>query len=107
MRDETTKAFRERIHELIDQPGACLRDNVDSLDFDLLEKQDLSTISPPGFQEDVTEGAEVSTNWVLVDTAEKMKECIKELMVSISVVAPALRYRKLYCALPVTYLSFY
>jgi len=87
--DQRTESFRERVQELIDQPWKCIREGIDVLDFDALEGQDLSTVPPPGFVEDQQDGATVvDTNWVLVDTAEKMKQCIQELQVSTVLVSP-------------------
>jgi ribonuclease D len=83
---------RQRIDQLIDQPGDCLRDDRDVLDFIALESDDLSTIAPPG--PDATDhdenhnhnnqnnGNHNHDHWMLVDTADKMKQCIAELVES-------------------------
>jgi hypothetical protein len=63
---------RNAIQELIDQPGECLRDEIDALDFAEMETQDLSTEIPPGLSDE---------EWMLVDSAEKMNQCIRELEV--------------------------
>lgn len=74
-REETTTQFKRKIQDLIDQPGKCIRDDIDMLDFKELEGVDLSKISPPTLK---NESQSVST-WVLVDTADKMRECAEEL----------------------------
>ena len=79
-RDETTKQFQSKIQELIDQPGACIRDDLDTLNFKDLEGEDLSDMPPPS----LTIDNESAPNWMLVDTADKMKECVKELTVRTS-----------------------
>jgi ribonuclease D len=73
---------RQCIDRLIDQPGDCLRDNRDMLDFTALEKDDLSNIAPPGTgkSQDATDStSNMNDNWMLVDTADKMMQCIAEL----------------------------
>ena len=74
-REETTKQMMAKIQDLIDQPGNCIRDDIDTLYFEELEGIDLSSMSPP------TLGSEngSASNWVLVDTADKMRECVEEL----------------------------
>jgi hypothetical protein len=69
---QITNRVRNVIQALIDQPGECLRDDIDSLDFSELELRDLSTATPPGFEED---------EWMLVDTPLKMRQCVRELEV--------------------------
>lgn len=75
-REERTKSFRTQIQALIDQPGACLREDIDVLNFNELEGKDLTDVPP------ITGQAGVATEYLLVDTAAKMKQCIKELTVS-------------------------
>lgn len=70
---EQTKKGRAQIEALIDQPGTCIRDDIDKIDFKELEGQDLSEISPPGLSLDNDE------NCMLVDSAVKMKQCAQEL----------------------------
>ena len=81
-REELTESFRQKVQEYIDQPWQCLREGVDVLNFAELEGQDLSTVPLPGFEGDETGDTPVDTNWMLVDTPDKMKQCIKELQVS-------------------------
>lgn len=69
-----TKRAKEEIYQFIDQPGDSLRDDIDELDFARLENDDLSTIQPPEFNE---------KDWLLVDTAEKMKQCVREIQVTL------------------------
>jgi ribonuclease D len=69
--EESTRKGRAKIEALLDQPGQCLRDDVDKLDFKQMEAKDLSDIDPPGIGED--------ESWMLVDTAEKMHQCVREL----------------------------
>lgn len=68
---QQTKKGRTQIEALIDQPGTCLRDDVDAVDFHELDGQDLSGIVAPGLGPD--------DSWVLVDSAAKMKQCAREL----------------------------
>jgi hypothetical protein len=70
---QITKKAREAIYQFIDQPGACLRDGIDSIDFESVENDDLSKTTPPGFEEG---------EWMLVDSPEKMRQCVRELQVS-------------------------
>lgn len=72
MVEEATHRGQDLIYQLIDQPGDSLRDELDSLNFELLEGADLSAIDPPRID---------SGGWMMVDTAEKMKQCVAELMV--------------------------
>jgi len=65
-----TEVGRKAIYQFIDQPGECLREGVDFLDFQDLDLQDLSQTTPPSFQSDA---------WMLVDTPEKMEACVQEL----------------------------
>jgi ribonuclease D len=69
--EESTRQGRAKIQALVDQPGQCLRDDVDKLDFKQLEQKDLSDIDPPEVGKD--------DSWLLVDTAEKMRQCCREL----------------------------
>ena len=69
-----TKQGKELIEECLDQPWKCIRDGLDSINFELLEISDLSEISPPGISDQYDKN-----NWLLVDTVEKMEMCLKEL----------------------------
>lgn len=69
-REATTKIFREKIQELIDQPGKCIRGALDAINFAELNGEDLSRVEPP---------RESDPDFILVDTGEKMKQCIAEL----------------------------
>ena len=71
-RMDITKMAKSAIEALNDQPGQCLRDDTDELDFELMKGLDLSSIPKPGFEAD---------EWLLVDTPSKMKQCIQELEV--------------------------
>jgi hypothetical protein len=79
-RDETTKSFRATIQALIDQPGTCLRDDIDVVNYAELEGKDITEVASINDNE-----SRDASGWMLVDTAEKMKQCIKELTVSSSV----------------------
>ncbi len=68
-----TKVGREAIFRFIDQPGECLRDGIDFLDFQAMESEDLSSTTPPSFR---------SEDWTLVDTPDKMEQCVNELQQS-------------------------
>jgi hypothetical protein len=72
--DQATKLAREKIYKMIDQPGDCFRDGIDTIDFEQIENDDLSKTTPPGFGEE--------NNWMLVDSSEKMRQCIQEIEVS-------------------------
>jgi ribonuclease D len=79
--DRETMA-RRNIDQLIDQPGKCLRDDRDVLDFLALESDDLSTIAPPLEHATYDNDHNInhdSEHWMLVDTADKMKQCVAEL----------------------------
>lgn len=76
-REGTTKERRSKIQELIDQPGKCVRDDIDALNFNELDGVDLSKVPPPNLSNDNDES--VPGCWMLVDTVEKMKQCMKEL----------------------------
>eukprot|EP00977_Amphora_coffeiformis_P023537 scaffold13528_cov169-Amphora_coffeaeformis.AAC.7 len=70
--DKTERYQRKKIDRLIDQPGECLRDGVDDLDFEKWDTANLSSYKmPPQLGQDET--------WTLVDTSEKMQRCIDEL----------------------------
>jgi len=68
--ETVTRENRDAIFQLVDQPGDCLRDGIDDMDFEDLEMQDLSQTTPPTYDE---------KNWLLVDTPEKMKECVEQI----------------------------
>ena len=70
--NEVTEQARELIYKLIDQPRNCLRCGVDKINFSEIESEDLSQSTPPG--SGVNE-------WVLVDSKEKMHQCIQEIAV--------------------------
>ena len=70
---EATKRALDEIYKLIDQPGISLRDGIDYLDFEKMEGEDLSTLS-------VSEAD--SHKLLLVDSREKMIQCIKQIEVS-------------------------
>ena len=71
--EEATEKGRRSIEAMIDQPGRCLRNAHDSINFLELDGRDLSTVTPP---------MGMGTRWALVDTAEKMADCAKEIEVS-------------------------
>lgn len=71
--DTTERRLRAKIDALIDQPGECLRDPLDNLDFEKWETADLSTFKMPPSQE------ESDDSLALVDTPAKMQQCIDEL----------------------------
>lgn len=68
---EQTKRAKAQIEALIDQPGTCLRDDIDAIDFHVVDGQDLSDIPPPSLHD--------NDSYMLVDTADKMKQCAREL----------------------------
>jgi hypothetical protein len=79
--DRETTA-RRNIDKLIDQPGNCLRDDRDVLDFLALDSDNLSTIAPPLEHATYDNDNNInhdSDHWMLVDTADKMKQCVAEL----------------------------
>ena len=67
---------RRKIEALIDQPGDCLRDNNnyyysdDILDMEHAQNESLADTTPPTFAPD---------EWLLVDTPDKLHQCIQEL----------------------------
>ena len=70
---ESTLKGRQAIEALVDQPGRCLRDAHDFIDFTELETMDLTRDNIPSNIES-EQGA-----WMLVDTPEKMAACVKEI----------------------------
>lgn len=60
------------IQALIDQPGDCLRDDQDTIDPEDMRDHDLSMSPPP---------TNLDQNWVLVESADQMVACAKELEV--------------------------
>lgn len=77
-REDTTTYYKTKIQGLLDQPGECLRDELDTLDFNELEGLDLSTVPPPYLAKSETI-ANNNDDWMLVDSVAKMKQCVKEL----------------------------
>ena len=72
--EEITKHAKNRIYELIDQPGMCLREGIDTIDFATIENDDLSETKPPCQHK--------KEEWMLVDTPPKMLQCVQEIKVS-------------------------
>ena len=69
----STLKGRQAIEALIDQPGRCLRDAHDAINFSELEGMDLS-------QDDVLPNIDGKQDaWMLVDTPEKMSVCVREI----------------------------
>mmetsp|Transcript_18943 Transcript_18943/g.34363 ORF Transcript_18943/g.34363 Transcript_18943/m.34363 type:complete len:798 (-) Transcript_18943:725-3118(-) len=84
--EKITRENRHSIQRMIDQPGRCLRDAHDSLDFAELDGADLSTMtsssSPPTLEScsnPSTENETDASSWMLVDSAEKMRQCVREI----------------------------
>jgi len=59
----------------MDQPSQCLRDEIDDIDFELVENQDLSSMVPPTLVS--LDGRQA--DFMFVDSADKMKACIQQL----------------------------
>jgi ribonuclease D len=74
-RTEVTKLARVAIEQLTDQPGKCLRDTLDTLDRDEVwnRRTNLSTVP------DIQWNDQVHHDWLLVDSADTMKQCLYEL----------------------------
>ena len=70
-REQVNKA-RRQIEGFIDHPENCLRDSIDVLDFDVLLNDDLSSIDPPMIHSQ-------DDDCLLVDSADKMTECVRQL----------------------------
>ena len=66
--EEAVKA----IYSLIDQPGDCIRDGHDVLVYEELEGASLAGTEPPSPDNH-------DRDWMLVDSASKMKLCVQEL----------------------------
>jgi len=75
---EATAQGRRAIESLIDQPGRCLRDAHDCVDFAELDGMDLSqdAVLPNPVSDDDSTSDVV---WVLVDTPEKMEQCVADI----------------------------
>ncbi|GKY92636.1 exosome nuclease [Mayamaea pseudoterrestris] len=65
---------KQHISHLQAHPEECLRDNVDAIEFDPTKLDDLSQITLPAMPSHIDDDT-----LVLVDTAEKMKDCIQQL----------------------------
>jgi 3'-5' exonuclease/HRDC domain len=63
------------IFRLIDQPGRCLRDGHDVLVYEDRRTASLADIVPPSSEK----GQAPASDWLLVDTANKMQRCVQEL----------------------------
>jgi ribonuclease D len=80
----TQRIMRDKIQQLVDQPWQCLRDR-DALDMEQLIDMDLSTMTVPPKGTDPQQkmssssSSSSSTTWILIDTPDKMKQCIREL----------------------------
>lgn len=59
------------VNDLIKHPGKCLRDDKDSIDFEAVDQQTLSSVALPAL--------ELNDSWILIDSPAKMKACIAEL----------------------------
>ena len=71
--NDTNPALRA-IEHLIDQPGECLREGIDDMDFAAWDIADLSNCSAPPL--DYT----ADTTCLLVDTPKKLTQCRSELI---------------------------
>lgn len=98
---EAERVAQEAIHTLIDQPGECLRDGVDRIDYAAMDDDNLSDIAPPRLENDQL--------WTLVDTPDKMVACVEELLgahpseIAFDVEAYNLsKYAQLTCLLQIT-----
>jgi ribonuclease D len=65
--DDARAHALQAIYALIDQPGDCIRDTIDVLTYDELHAASLADVPP------------LASNFVLVDTAMKMRQCIQDL----------------------------
>lgn len=74
-RAKDTKEGKNLVYRMFDQPGLCLRDGLDTIDLETMKGMDLSHRTPPGSGDD----DQNDNSWMYVDTADKMKLCIKEL----------------------------
>lgn len=68
--EQETRVGTERIYELIDQPGKCLRDGSDQIDLIELENADLSTTTPPRHEDN---------NWIWIKSVETLQQCVRDL----------------------------
>jgi ribonuclease D len=68
--EHETKVAKEQIYTLIDQPGKCLRDEIDQVDLVQLADEDLRNTTPPKPEDD---------NWMWVRSTESLEQCIIEL----------------------------
>jgi ribonuclease D len=70
-KEQAIKQAKELVYQLIDQPGACFREGIDEIDLEVVAKEDLSRTTPPKPDD---------KNWIWVDSADKMQQCIQELL---------------------------
>jgi ribonuclease D len=68
---QATKHGKEKIMELVDQPSLCWRDGIDEMDLIVMKDKDLSDARPPDRDD---------PNFTLVNTAERMTSCIRDLV---------------------------
>jgi ribonuclease D len=71
------------IDHLVDQPGECLREGIDEVDYEKWDDKDLSTMPPPTCNDD---DGDSSASWLLVDSIDKMQQCIAELQQAVSTI---------------------
>ncbi|KAG7350375.1 resistance-nodulation-division (RND) family transporter [Nitzschia inconspicua] len=69
-REQVTNLRTELIYELIDQPGKCLRDEIDQVDLIGMADESLSNTTPPKAQD---------SNWKWIESKESLKQCILDL----------------------------
>ena len=84
MEDESRRRREalDSIDALLDQPGECLRDGLDEVDFEAAVGDDLSDIDPPSAAAAAAAAAsphEDLTAWTLVESKGAMLACVAEL----------------------------
>ena len=65
-----TQQLRDQIWALLDQPGDCIRDTIDTISYEQLHQKTLANYNYQNIK---------TTPWTLVDTPYKMQQCLDDL----------------------------
>ncbi len=65
-----TQQMRDQIWALLDQPGDCIRDTIDTISYEQLHQKTLANYNYQNIK---------TTPWTLVDTPYKMQQCLDDL----------------------------
>ena len=65
-----TQQMKDKIWMLLDQPGNCIRDTIDTISYEQLHQKSLANYNYQNVK---------TTTWTLVDTPYKMQQCVQDL----------------------------